>query len=143
MKKRQTVMPSTKQAIGVCLLATAVCLLLSLPEGALAAQRHSVSQDVNLIQGIHKGPEGIQVELTSSRPFPVRAVPPVLQVGSHEFGHSLRPSDGSLNTLIFLLEHREFAQLRPGDPTYVTYGQDASPLERWDFGGFQKGPSSN
>ena len=138
MTKRKTMKPTTRPALGKCLAAISVCLLVSLPGVAFAEEGGSVSQDINVIQGIRRGPEGVEVEVTSSRAFPVRAIPPVLQVGSREFSRSLRPADGDLDTLIFLLEHREYARLRSGEPTYVVYGRGESPRERWDFGGFRK-----
>ena len=125
--------------MGQRLVMATVALLLGLSGGAFGTEG-SGSQDVNLVETIQKGPGGVQIQVTSSRPFPVRALPPVLQIGSHRFSRSVRPPDGDLDTLIFLLEHQEFAQLRTGEPAYVLYGKGGSPRERWDLGEFRKDP---
>jgi hypothetical protein len=126
------------QKNGKRLCAALVCLLLALSCVAHAADVGRWNEDDNVIERVEKGPSGVEIELSSSRPFPVRALPPVLQVGSSEFSNSFRRSDGDLHTLIFLLTHQEFAQLRSGARTFVVYGRGGAARDRWDFGGFSK-----
>jgi hypothetical protein len=93
----------------------------------------STAQDVNTIKSIRTTPSRVEIELYSSRPFPVRALPPVLRMGSKEFTLSRNPEDGSLNTLIFTLTPDEFAQIQAGDQVTVHYGSGELPGQQWDF----------
>jgi hypothetical protein len=93
---------------------------------------------VNTVTRIERVSDGVEIEVTSSKPFPVRAIPPLLRVGDHVFGRSRSPADGSLNTLIFMLSDAEFAQTSNGDRVSVAYGR-ADPREAgWDFGVLDK-----
>jgi hypothetical protein len=87
----------------------------------------------NFIKSIKRTQSGVEIELYSSRPFPVRALPPVLHIGSKEFLLSRNPDDGSLNILIFKLTPTEFNQINTGDPVTVQYGSDIATADRWDF----------
>jgi hypothetical protein len=102
----------------------------------------------NVVTRIETTEDGIEVELTSSKPFPVRALPPILRVGSSEFRLSRNPEDGRLETLIFLVPEKDFAELRADDAVAVFYGSPA-PVDEgttaaiaepggyvWDFGAF-------
>jgi hypothetical protein len=93
----------------------------------------SAGADMNVIKSIKTTPSGVDIEIYSSRPFPVRALPPVLRMGSKEFMISRNPEDGSLNSLIFTLTPTEFAQVSTGDPVVVQYGAGMAPEDRWDF----------
>ena len=115
-----------------------VCLLFTVAAAPSHAEEDTVSEDVNVIERVEFGAAGVEVLLRSSRPFPVRALPPVLQIGPEAFNRSFRPEDGDLNRLIFLIPSKDFAQLQAGDPTHVIYGRGGSPRERWDFGAFPK-----
>jgi hypothetical protein len=88
---------------------------------------------VNKITRVERVDDGVEIEVTSSEPFPVRAMPPLLHVGELVFGRSRSPGDGRLNTLIFMLSDEEFAQTSVGDPVGVGYESDP-PEEDRDFG---------
>jgi hypothetical protein len=104
----------------------------------VSAGRGQMTQDDNAIEKIRFGSEGVEIHLYSSRDFPVRALPPVLHIGSVSFQRSYNPPDGDLHRLIFLLTRNAYARLKPGDPVLVLYGQGMSPRERWEFGAFDK-----
>ena len=109
------------------MLGVLACVLVSLP--ALGSDA-----DVNVITRIERVSSGAEIEVSSSRPFPVRALWPELRIGTGAFLKSRSAEDGSLNTLIFMLTAEEFAQTSMGDPVSVVYGQGVLPEERWDFG---------
>jgi hypothetical protein len=108
------------------------CLLFFLPI------KPSHAEDINIITAVNVGDAGIEVHLQSSRPFPVRAMPPVLHIGSESFNRSFRPEDGDLKSLVFLLSTKEYAHFRGGEPVRVVYGRGVSPREQWDFGTLHK-----
>jgi hypothetical protein len=80
---------------------------------------------------------GVEIELISTRAFPVRNELAVLRVGDGEFTLSRYPEDGHTNTLIFTLTTKEFARLANGDPVTVQYGRGLSG-GGWDFGPLDK-----
>lgn len=99
--------------------------------------------EVNVIRGIRRvasapilnGDPGVEIELCSSRAFPVRAEPPVLWIGPHRFTLSRYPDDGDTHVLLFTLSAAEFAQTISGEPVVVQYGLEAGdPADRWEFG---------
>jgi hypothetical protein len=116
--------------LAACLLTTSILMA--------GADEINAADDENVIEDIQFGQAGVEIHLQSSRAFPVRAIPPVLQIGSSRFDLSYRPASGDLNRLIFLLSPKAFAQLREGDPMRVRYAQGLSPKEQWDFGSFVK-----
>lgn len=93
---------------------------------------------VNTIKSINPVAATVEIEVHSTKPFPVRALPPVLKIGDKRFRMSRPPKDGSLHTLVFSLNASEFAQLHDGDPVVVLYGAAESPGERWNFGRLDK-----
>jgi len=111
-----------------CVLLTALLAGTSLVEAVVSEE--------NRIEHIQTCPGGVEVHLRSSRAFPVRAIPPVLQIGSEVFDRSYRPTSGELNRLIFLLPRGTRARLHKGESVHVLYGLDASPRATWDFGAF-------
>ena len=125
------------KTIGLYLTAGLAGCLLSTSTLLAGADELGVD-DENLIEDIQSGPAGVEIHLQSSRAFPVRAIPPVLQIGSSRFDLSYRPATGDLNRLIFLLSPKAFARLHEGEPMRVRYGQGLSPKEQWDFGSFVK-----
>ncbi len=110
-------------------LAFLACLIVS---PALANAR-----DGNTIDSIKTVKAGVDIELTSTKEFPVRDELVVLRIGTKEFTKSRSPDDGNLNTLIFTLTTQEFDQVATGDEVTVQYGRDGSS-ERWDFGKLDK-----
>jgi hypothetical protein len=78
----------------------------------------------------------IEIEVTSSRPFPVVNAMAVLHVGKQQTSLSRYGPDGSLNTLIFSMDARDFARTRDGDRVLVRYDPDSQG--HWDFGPLEK-----
>ena len=114
--------------------------------------QQSAASDVNIVKSIRAtvvdSAPAIEIELQSSREFPVRDQIVVLRIGTRDFLRSRSPSDGSLNTLIFMLTPDDFSQLADGDAMSVRYGLDYSDQPsaqpsgtdnaRWDFGPLNK-----
>ena len=131
-------------------LGVVLACVLSLP-AFLASQ--AGGQDANVVRSIRavtvaasSAPAPtIEIELNSSREFPVRDEIVILRIGGRDFSRSRPPKDGSLNTLIFMLTADEFAQLPDGAAMSVRYGRglrDESSVgtatARWDFGKLNK-----
>ncbi len=119
-------------------------------KGGEAAEEAAVG---NIQQRIQTTDKGIEIELRSATPFPVRALPPVLRIGKQEFWQSRNPADGRLDTLIFLVPREAFDKLGAEDPVTVFYAlgmtagaEEGTPAaavpERagrvWRFGTFKK-----
>jgi hypothetical protein len=97
----------------------------------------SAGNEVNTIESIRTAstPEPkVEIEISSTKPFPVRDQIVILRIGTKDFYLSRPPSDGSLNTLIFMLTPDEFAQLDNGDQIVVQYGQGDSEDDRRYYG---------
>jgi len=93
----------------------------------------------NVVRTINASPSGaVDVELNSTREFPVRNAVIQLHIGSKTFRQSRSP-DGSLNNLVFSIPSDEFTSaLNNGDPMWVDFhGQEQSGLW-WDFGNLDK-----
>ena len=90
------------------------------------------AQQVNVIKNIRTTQVGIEIELTSPTPFPVRNEVVILRIGNQEFTTSRHPEDGNLNTLIFTVQPERFARAAVGERVVVQYGRDDSV--QWDFG---------
>lgn len=105
----------------------------------LFTSQPSAADDVNTIRGIKTTSSRVEVEVSSTRSFPVRALPHILHIGDKEFALSRYPDDGSLNTLIFILTADEFAQVVNGEQVVVQYGSEELLSDRWDFGALNKG----
>lgn len=67
--------------------------------------------------------EIVEIELSSTVPFPTRALRPVLRIGSQEFLLSRNPDDGRLDTLIFTVPAVDFPSLNAGDDVVLYHGQ--------------------
>ena len=128
-------------------LAGAIAICLSISGLLAAAQPHAV----NTIKRIQTVDGVVEIEVHSSREFPIRDQVVVLRIGDKEFLRSKTPENGSLNTLIFMLTPTQFAALTDGAAMTVKYGRDkdgdAGPqIEaaqsarglRWDFGKLNK-----
>jgi hypothetical protein len=115
----------------------------------LAAQQ--TGPDINVVKSIRSvtvdAVRMVEIELQSSRPFPVRDQIVILRIGKTDVQRSRPPTDGSLNTLIFILTPAAFAQLVDGDAMSVRYGlehsddpvtQPGGSNARWDFGSLNK-----
>lgn len=80
---------------------------------------------------------GIEIEVASNQPFPVRNELPVLRIGKREIMLSRYPDNGDLKRLIFTLPEEEFAQVSSGEEVSVQYGRGES-AQRWNFGRMNK-----
>ena len=137
-----TMTPGTSRAYTqICVL---LACLVSLPAFAAAQE-----PEVNVVKSVRAVNSTIEIELESSKEFPVRNEVVVLRIGNKEFMKSKTPKGGSLKKLIFILTADEFDQLADGDPMIVTYGRqtddDITGLSgrrhhepRWDFGKLNK-----
>lgn len=74
----------------------------------------------NAQRRISAAENGIEIELFSEVPFPARAMPTLLQIGTSEFGLSRHGDDS--NTLIFRIPKEEFDQLTSQDPIFIHHG---------------------
>ena len=106
------------------------------------------AQDTNTVKSVRTVNSTVEIELESSKEFPIRNEVVVLRIGKTEISRSKSPKSGSLKTLIFMLTPAEFEQLKDGDQMIVTYGRDNDEVTamsgrsahdpRWDFGKFSK-----
>ena len=80
---------------------------------------------------------GVELTLTSNRPFLPSGEILVLQVGDRQFDVSRYGDDGSTNQITFVLTQAEFASLKQGDQITVQYGDGANG-KGWRFGGIDK-----
>jgi hypothetical protein len=110
---------------------------LSTPIALFTFSAVAAEPAVNTISGIRTVESGVEIELHSSRPFPMRNQITVLRIGDKEFTKSRYPKDGNLDTLIFKLTPDEFGQLANGDPVRVQYGRGVK-ADYWDFGTLNK-----
>jgi len=94
--------------------------VLLIPGGGDGRRCAKVDSDaVNVQQRLTSTNEGIEFELWSSVPFPVRALPPILRIGDRDFLSSRHPDDGRLDTLIFLIGVEDFESLTASDPVAI------------------------
>jgi hypothetical protein len=90
----------------------------------------------------------VEIELFSTRPFPVRALFPILCVGTQAFPRSRLADGGSLNTLIFTLTREEFdsiedtslATVQHGDQCLLNLDQMRLYWDLWIFGPLEMQP---
>lgn len=97
--------------------------------------------EVNTIKSIQTAAGGtVEIEVHSTREFPVRDEIVILRVGTQEFTSSRTPADGSLNTLIFRLTPTDWAGTKTGDSVTIFYGQDdpKDTTNRWVFSPLNK-----
>ena len=111
----------------------------------LDCAEHECPPVENEIVAIRTVNGGVEIELSSTRPFPIRALYAVLCIGAALESPQSRHPDGSLNTIIFLLTREEFDRTRDGDPVTVQYGgcnrdlTDMRPYwDLWIFGPLDK-----
>ena len=113
-------------------------LFFVLVPSASAGEEESPANTVRAIRAVARG---IEIEVHSTRPFPVRTLPAVLRVGDEDFVRSRYPKGGGLDTLVFLLSREEFDALATGDAVTVQYGKGkgiANPRTTWKFGTLDK-----
>jgi hypothetical protein len=96
-------------------------------------------RDENVVQSIRTVDGTVEIELRSSREFPVRSEVVVLTIGDKQFLKSKSPEGGSLKTLIFILTEEEFEELIDEAPMSVGYGKrPGDHMPRWNFGQLKK-----
>lgn len=117
-------------------LSVVVSFAVASPAGFLFAADEKPGE--NRIVRITRVESDVEVEVTSSREFPVRNELVKMNIGGREFSRSRSPEDGSLNTLIFILASEQFSEVSTGDEVSVYYGQEDSG-ETWRFGKLDKG----
>ena len=123
-----------RENIRLHLSAILVFLLCTVSMMSSRADESHMTEGINTIEKISMRARGVEIQLKSSRAFPVRAIAPVLHIGSVTFDRSFRPEDGDLSRLIFLLSPMDYSRLQDGEPMRVVYGRGLSPQEQWDFG---------
>lgn len=131
-----------RRGAGAAIGALLACLVLS----AAVASAQGGKPDVNTVKSVRAVDGAIEIELHSSREFPVRDEVVVLRIGTKEFLRSRSPADGSLNTLIFIVSTEDFDALADGEPLVVKYGRSKDGTDaperdhgpRWNFGRLNK-----
>jgi hypothetical protein len=111
---------------------------------------HLTLQGIPSSPGVVAAPGEIEIEVESSRPFPVRDALTVLRIGDREYTKSRYPDDGSLNRLIFYVPEGDFPKPPPtfgapgvsriagvsaalkSQPVEVYYGSGVGEIH-WDF----------
>jgi hypothetical protein len=110
--------------------------------------------DVNVIESIRTvqttSPAGtidiIEITVSSSRDFPVGALPNVMRFvtpsGDREYGISRSPDTGAdagtLKKLVFSIPGAEFAQIPDGAPVFLQYGTGDGARDLRAFGNLNK-----
>jgi hypothetical protein len=79
----------------------------------------------------------VQIELKTSRPFPVRDVPLQVQIGTKVFVDELS-GDHTGRKLMLSLTPEMFAELKDGDEVLAFFGKRADGGEVWSFGKLRK-----
>lgn len=115
--------------------ASIVAPLTALVSGGsiMSASAAETNRIVGIRQAVAEGRAIIEIELQSSRAFPVGGALATLMVGDKSFQLSRFPS-GKTDRLIFTLDPAEFAALPNGAPVSVVIG-GAPP---WRFGALAK-----
>lgn len=75
----------------------------------------------------------IEIELSSTIPFPVMDSLPVLTIGKQQFTMSRYADPDSLKVMAFTLENAQYKQLNLNDPVRLMYGK------KWEFGILKNG----
>ena len=94
-------------------------------------------EDGNDVRDIRRRDGRIEIELFSNRPFPARALFPILCIGSTEFTQSGYGENGSLNALDFTITEEEFAATSSGAAS-VYYSCREEERDRWLFLDYEK-----
>ena len=88
--------------------------------------------DGNDVRDIRRRDGRIEIELFSNRPFPARALFPILCIWDSEFTQSTYGENGSLNVIVFTLTEEEFAATRSGAAS-IYYSCREEERDRWLF----------
>lgn len=137
---------STLTGLGTGPGAVAAANFATIPDFSQAlptvASRSSANRIVavrSVASGVALGNQaGVEIQVTSDEPFPVRDELAVLSINGVQTAMSRYPENGDTYTLIFTLTPEQFAQVSTGDPVTVQYGFGESN-DRWSFGPLDKG----
>lgn len=124
-----------RQVIFLLALVVIVTVLVTLRFIALANEGNAITIRRVAAARALNGKPGIEVEVSSNRPFPPLNAELVLQIGKRTFD-LMEYKDGSLNTVIFTLTTDEFDALRNESAIYVRYEPDTQG--HWDYGYLEK-----
>jgi hypothetical protein len=92
--------------------------------------------EVNVVRSVKTNQSGeIEIELNSTKEFPVRDAVIELRIGDQTFRRSRPAPDGGLNTVIFVLTDDQYAKINTGDSITVGFSHEPSG---WDFGKIDK-----
>jgi len=94
-------------------------------------------EDGNDVRDIRRRDGRIEIEFFSNRPFPARALFPILCIGNTEFTQSGYGESGSMNVLVFTLTEEEFAATRSGAVS-IYYSCREEERDRWLFLDYEK-----
>jgi hypothetical protein len=101
---------------------------------------------VNEIVAIRSAGEDVEIELSNSRPFPARALHPVLCIEGALASESSRHPDGDMHTIVFTLAREGFDAAEDRALVTVQHGvcsenlMDLRPYwDLWVFGPLDKG----
>jgi hypothetical protein len=116
-------------------------VLATLALVGLCASAQASAQAVNSVREIRAAEGGatVEIEVESSKEFPVGGQIVVLRIGKDEFIYSKTPPGGSLNRLIFLVPAKAFAAIPDGTAMTVQYGRGEHGHDRRTFGPLDKG----
>lgn len=119
--------------------AAGLLLCLAAGAGTMQAQgRGSATPVSNEVRDLRAVGPFVEIELHSSREFPVRNEVVSIRIGNTEFTRSRYPDDGRLDTLIFMLTPAEFDQAPDGQTMTVQYGKRPAKGLQWNFGRLKK-----
>ena len=99
---------------------TATIARISLLFSVLAVSQQSFAELT--ITSVTEADDTIELTVRNTDNFTVGALPYVLKIGDARFRRSRSPSDGALDTLIFLIPRDTFNQLNEGDLVDLGYG---------------------
>lgn len=91
------------------------------------------SNAISAIRTVRRAPSAVEIELTSSRPFPIADALPVLTIGDRTYRVS-RILPGKPARMVFTLSEADYAAARDGAPVALRIG-GAHP---WSFGALRK-----
>ena len=120
----------------VVLLSVAVVGIALLASTTTALATDAEKVDKNTVKIRRVGKTTVEIEVTSSRSFPVTNALVVLNVGKQQSSLSGYPKNGDLHTLIFTMTTEAFGRAKDGDPISVEYSPDSQTP--WTFGPLDK-----
>lgn len=81
----------------------------------LASAQH---QPVNVVWQLRTADDGYELELWTQEPFPVRAMPTLLRIGTIDLGLS-RFVEGDLTRIVFPIPSEDYERMATGDPILI------------------------